>query len=700
MTGRHNWTDAAYIIADVFQVPRKIFMNSQFQRNLGYFVCVTIVFTTIHVPFYHSHAKLSSPQKGEPIAEKHASLPQVETRRYTPIENSTQPSRNSPNKQKTYQSTPPVQTPHPGCEYDTGDEKFFSSGKPPSVQSYIVLNEARSGSSWLQEISYAHPAIKVQFELGIERADAALSCMQCKRNSVSNSKFMERIPQKKHPPDACGMTMFGSANQFDNVRNVAARNNAKLVLLLRMNHVAHAISGARHFDKASASGVMWKTAEFRRQVEIIIKRSDRLLHFAVEPKRPTYLIIYEDMKRNPERVWRNLERFLGISRNNITNLKNFHPMSSTKPPIHYLQHLAEIQRDINATTNISWKSMILNPLYDEEVNPDKIFRSICERLKPTELWMHNSVCRGGVLQTPDSDQRNKNWGFPSPLQAFDERGLGLYRQTKLLLGHQSSEVTTRSAGAVTYDQHPHSWAAKSLQGYATWEAETFASFDHWLSDERVQYHVDFGTWIGPTLLYAAQKVKRAVGFEGDPVAFAVVERNLQWNEKRPWRPNIDMYAVAVVQGQGEGFKNIEMRSSSAGNSCSGVMSVAPCAYRKPEKMVTWNVSAISLPAALKRLQIPATDETFVKVDVESFECELFPSWRTWLETLSRKPTLRITFHSQIRKCSDAQYSEISKIAALYKSLWLGGKKISGFSIPDATVDTNRDTFVFTDLTVN
>lgn len=60
-----------------------------------------------------------------------------------------------------------------------------------------------------------------------------------------------------------------------------------------------------------------------------------------------------------------------------------------------------------------------------------------------------------------------------------------------------------------------------------WEPETFSIFDAYLTPETT--YLDAGAWIGPTLLYAAARSRRAIGFEPDPTAFAELRQNLDLN---------------------------------------------------------------------------------------------------------------------------------------------------------------------------
>jgi hypothetical protein len=89
------------------------------------------------------------------------------------------------------------------------DLKLYGARGAGRVTRYVVINEPRTGSSWLQEVSQMHPGVKVQFELDMEKGNDALLCRQCTRPTVPNSKYTKRLPPKLHPPLACGMTLFG-----------------------------------------------------------------------------------------------------------------------------------------------------------------------------------------------------------------------------------------------------------------------------------------------------------------------------------------------------------------------------------------------------------------------------------------------------------------------------------------------------------
>lgn len=100
------------------------------------------------------------------------------------------------------------------------------------------------------------------------------------------------------------MTVFGKANDIGNVCEAARLNDAYLVLLLRMNHVAHAISVYFAFEtkKKVQKSVPWDFHTLSREVAAMRLGFENLQRFISGVNVPTYVIFYEDMKREPEQV--------------------------------------------------------------------------------------------------------------------------------------------------------------------------------------------------------------------------------------------------------------------------------------------------------------------------------------------------------------------------------------------------------------
>lgn len=269
-----------------------------------------------------------------------------------------------------------------------------------------------------------------------------------------------------------------------------------------------------------------------------------------------------------------------------------------------------------------------------------------------------------------SDGRLESSVFSPLPSGWDTAGFDMYEKTKKEL----AVSLIKDPNAV----HPHrvapletvkttsdaAWWRKLGNGERApnWEAETFVNFFKHLSACR--YYVGFGTWIGPTLFYAAQLVDEAYGIEADPVAFAKVETNLALNKGSAWATRVHLNHHAVGLGSEDRNAtptNLGMSSAGAGNSCSGLGKVA-CGTAK----VFWKVNTHPLPYLLRRWNVPSTRELFIKVDVESFECQLVPSWLPWLEAIEgSRPTFHLAVHRQIVECSEEEYSKMYQFGLLF-----------------------------------
>lgn len=126
--------------------------------------------------------------------------------------------------------------------------------------------------------------------------------------------------------------------------------------------------------------------------------------------------------------------------------------------------------------------------------------------------------------------------------------------------------------------------------------------------------------------------------------------------------------AAVVKSHQDGAM-VEMHSHSAGNSCSG-LGVIGCG----ESAVRWSVTAFTLPDLFAHWRIAANEHVFIKMDVESYECELLPSFFSWFSRLPRKPTLYVSMHSQVANCTAEQYSNIAKLFKLYNVQYCVGSR--------------------------
>ena len=244
-----------------------------------------------------------------------------------------------------------------------------------------------------------HPGVKVQFELDLEYGSSALMCKQCRRTKNPNTKFPERLPVKAHPPQACGMTIFGSNNKVPAVAALAEQHNASLIILLRKNHVSHAISSYRHFTRLPRGAarkdmtVPWNWAQLDQHAGEKRAAYDKLLAYA-EAGRPTHLLFYEDLKARPSEVWARLQLFLGLPHQELPDIGSLEAKSTSRPSIEYLDKLAELRRNAAGS---AWEAMLASPAYDEALDLAAEFASICARYPRAALSWRLQTCADGKV---------------------------------------------------------------------------------------------------------------------------------------------------------------------------------------------------------------------------------------------------------------------------------------------------------------
>jgi len=208
-----------------------------------------------------------------------------------------------------------------------------------------------------------------------------------------------------------------------------------------------------------------------------------------------------------------------------------------------------------------------------------------------------------------------------------------------------------------------------------WERETFLIFNRYIGESTTV--VDFGTWIGPTLLFHGQFSKASYGMEADPAAYAVAEHNVELNEKHnpSWGGRVSVDSGCVSRPEDVG--TMAMRASgSAGVSTSGIGEHVFQQFRDVGKSpIRWEVRCYTLPDLFDDywgIRKPYED-VFLKIDVESYECKLVPSFYDWLREETHLPTMYVSFHPQFAECTDEEYLSVAKFFALYDHVAYGDR---------------------------
>ena len=163
-----------------------------------------------------------------------------------------------------------------------------------------------------------------------------------------------------------------------------------------------------------------------------------------------------------------------------------------------------------------------------------------------------------------------------------------------------------------------------------WENETLCVIDLY-ADATTGVYVDIGSWIGPTVLYAAGKYKKVLAFEPDPKAIEMLEKNLSVNDFN----NVTLIKKAIA---GDVGKIRFGGNGPTGNSESSML----VSDAKDSELI--EVDATTLESALEKEKINPEDIRLIKMDIEGGEAIVVPALKKFLETY--KPNLHISLHRE------------------------------------------------------
>lgn len=170
-----------------------------------------------------------------------------------------------------------------------------------------------------------------------------------------------------------------------------------------------------------------------------------------------------------------------------------------------------------------------------------------------------------------------------------------------------------------------------------WEPHTFTAFRRFASS--TCSCIDFGSWIGPTVLYAARFARHVHAIEPDPIAHEELVANIILNPDLQARVTVYSHCIAPGPGpvslySGGMFYNAR---SQFGDSMSGIVP-APGCTGQPSRIVD------GIPLADFMATNGVTDCRLIKMDIEGGEYELIPGrWRQL--AAFGMPTLFVSFHS-------------------------------------------------------
>jgi FkbM family methyltransferase len=192
-----------------------------------------------------------------------------------------------------------------------------------------------------------------------------------------------------------------------------------------------------------------------------------------------------------------------------------------------------------------------------------------------------------------------------------------------------------------------------------WEDFTFEVLDHYLHPDK--NYLDIGAWVGPTVLYAANKSKHTFGIEPDPIAFQELQKNIELNPSIEDKITIINKAISHKSGTKKLFKRVRFGDSSS--------SLIPTLSEEDFHIV----SVFTLKELVKEFKVD--NLSLIKVDIEGGEYFLVPAMRSYLKKyklpfyLSLHPNFLKSFlEKKYSTENDIEKSYLKFVNRLVKSL--------------------------------
>lgn len=192
---------------------------------------------------------------------------------------------------------------------------------------------------------------------------------------------------------------------------------------------------------------------------------------------------------------------------------------------------------------------------------------------------------------------------------------------------------------VKEDKHRSFW---DLLVKDVWEPALFDILKDNLKKDSV--YIDIGSWIGPTVLFAAELSEHCYAIEPDEVAFATLKENIALNKN-----NISCDNIAIMDFDGKVKLGI---AGEQGDSMSSVLFDNQSA----------DVTCLTLHSFLQQKNINKVD--FIKIDTEGAESIILPCIKELIISMGY-PCIHLSIHQKIFKQRDQDIEKILDFCSLY-----------------------------------
>jgi len=180
-----------------------------------------------------------------------------------------------------------------------------------------------------------------------------------------------------------------------------------------------------------------------------------------------------------------------------------------------------------------------------------------------------------------------------------------------------------------------------------WESDTFNILDYYQNKDLI--YIDIGAWIGPTVLYCADKFKEIICFEPDPIAVNRLKENLSVNKFK----NITLITKALSDKEGTSdFGGNEDLGNSMSTLLVGLDNKEDFYndYGREDSYLSYDkrktdiisVETTTLDKVIEDYNINPNNIGLIKMDIEGGEIIVVPSIQSFLKKY--KPNFYISLH--------------------------------------------------------
>ena len=212
---------------------------------------------------------------------------------------------------------------------------------------------------------------------------------------------------------------------------------------------------------------------------------------------------------------------------------------------------------------------------------------------------------------------------------------------------------------VTFPDHSTALVAKGynddwwLGSFPTWHSDVFTAFAAYLDSGRFDTYWGFGEWIGPTLLFAAQRrhIVRAFANEPDPKCLQALRANVAANPLIAERTFVSSLCISAATASA-----VMYGAGASGSFVNTVDNAFTRKYVTDHPELSWVTHCLTFPAFVEEHRIRLSS-TFIKVDMEGAEWGVLGSLHGFFRAMEAgsKPTMMISLHAndEVRRNSSA-----------------------------------------------